>query len=263
MDKIVALKNRFYLVIILILFGIVAIVIGSLIKSDVFKNILITVGTAMLSAAVTIYLVKYDIMQIIQKNCMEDQGITYITKGRDSLFLDEISKKELKADNWKKYLSKAKNKEIDIVGVAMYSFFCPNDLIKDIGSLSKKGYKINIIFADPNSKEVEIQASEEKKPGSLKSHIEIIVNQICDLYKEDEQKKDLIKENLKMYYSKSLPKAFIVRAGTQMIVTPYLLNGPFKMPTFIVNECGDEKMYNCYKDYIDQIIKSGTPVDIN
>jgi hypothetical protein len=130
MDKIVAFKNRFYLVIILILIGIFAIVIGSLIKNDIFKNILITVGTAMLSAAVTIYLVKYDIMQIIQKNCMEEQGITYITRERESLFLDELSKKELKADNWKKYLSKAKNKEIDI---------------------SKKGYKINIIFANPNS----------------------------------------------------------------------------------------------------------------
>lgn len=47
-----------------------------------------------------------------------------------------------------------------------------------------------------------------------------------------------------------------------MIVTPYLLSGPFKMPTFIVNECGDEKMFEFYKDYIDQIIKSGKQVNI-
>ena len=108
---------------------------------------------------------------------------------------------------------------------------------------------------------MEIQEYEEKKPGSLKSHIEIIVNQIC-VFCRNEEKKDLIKENLKVYYSKSLPKAFIVRAGTQMIVTPYLLSGPYKMPTFIVNEYGDETMYTCYKDYIDQIIKSGMQVDI-
>ena len=67
---------------------------------------------------------------------------------------------------------------------------------------------------------------------------------------------------MKIYYSQSLPKAFVVRAGTQMIVTPYLLSGPFKMPTFIVNECGDEKMFEFYKDYIDQIIKSGKQVNI-
>ena len=121
--------------------------------------------------------------------------------------------------------------------------------------LSLEGHKVRIVFANPDSKEVEIQSVAEKKYGVLREHILLQRKRLQELllcYTLDER--IIINNNLSIYYSDILPKAFIVRSDEYMVITPYLLDGPFKEPTLVVEKQNANSYYNRYQHYIDKLI---------
>lgn len=130
----------------------------------------------------------------------------------------------------------------------MYSFLITKKILPVIYELSEN-YTIRVIFANPSSSEVYFQSEEENKPNKLKENIIWLSKKIID---EDKT------HRIKVYYSKTLPKAFIVRSGSKMIITPYLLNGPFEEPTIMASDTGyaANTYYRTYKNYIEKIVDS-------
>ena len=123
-------------------------------------------------------------------------------------------------------------------------------IIPILKDLTDKNYKIRIVLANPKSNEVSYQTEEEHKPTPLDKHI-------IDM--RDEILRKISGDNLEVYFSKTMPRAFVVRSGKEMIITPYLLNGPFKEPTLWVKNTGsaENTYYDTYKNYIDKLCASG------
>ena len=168
-------------------------------------------GLAFLAAGVTTYLLKFDIDNYLSNDNIRNSGIEVITHGRNSMVesLGGISE-----------LFFQPPKEIDIIGIAMYSFFEPNNLYDEIINLANDKYKIRIVFADPKSNELTYQEKVENKPGSLKYHIEYIVEQFRIRAKKINPT-DNFKNNFIIGYSSLLPKSFIIRFGSRMMVSEY------------------------------------------
>ena len=242
-----ALKAKRYWVIVLLILGIGIIIIQNMISVDNIKNILTCVGTSLISASITIFLIKFDIMDMIQNSSMEKFGIIDICSGRDHVF-DNDGVREMKAHNWEEFLRQSSDKTIDIVGISMYSFLVTKNILPIIYNIAKN-YTVRVVFADPFSSEVRLQSEEENKPNKLKENIEWLSKKIID---EDKT------HCIEVYYSKTLPKAFIVRSGSKMIITPYLLKGPFEEPTIMASNTGyaENTYYETYINYIEKIIET-------
>lgn len=242
-----AIRTRYYWSIILGILGILLIVVHILIPFESIKSIITCVGTSFMSAAITIFLVKFDIMDLIQNNIMEKYGIIDIAHGRDAVFVNgEIEK--IKTDSWEDFLRNSSDNTVDIVGISMYSFLITKDILRILYELSDN-FVIRIVFANPSSQEVAYQSSEEGKPGKLQENIKWISEKILVECKNN---------NIHIFYSKTMPRAFIVRSGNKMIITPYLLDGPFKEPTIIAGDRGfvENSYYDTYMRYIEKIICS-------
>lgn len=238
-------KFRKYWTLILILLGVISIVVGQLITEEMTKGILNCIGTSLISAAITIFLIKFDIMDMMQADVMDRYGIRNIYNGRD----DVLSTNGNKMKSWTDFLKKSSDKTIDIVGISMYSFLFTNKLDQLIKELVDKEYKIRIIFANPESEEVRLQSIEENKEGKLKENIKWL---------SEKMRKEIVSSNLEIMYSATMPRAFIIRSGREMIVTPYLLNGPFKEPTIwsYANRSEDNTYYETYLEYINKLVQS-------
>lgn len=223
-----ALRAKRYWIAVLLILGISIVIIQNWIDIDSLKSILVCVGTSLISSAITIFLIKFDIMDMMQNNCLEEFGIIGILNGRDYIFKNSNEMSWMKENCWEEFLRQSSDKTIDIVGISMYSFLITKKILPVIYELSEN-YTIRVIFANPSSSEVYFQSEEENKPNKLKENIIWLSKKIID---EDKT------HRIKVYYSKTLPKAFIVRSGSKMIITPYLLNGPFEEPTIMASDTG-------------------------
>jgi hypothetical protein len=252
------LKYRFTLSIILALLGILALTIGCVLQNyyQILGIILVSLGSTFISSAITIFLFKHDILDIIKKDNFDDYGILQIVTGRNTIFTDENARTILNAKSWTDLFDKSKN--IDVVGVSLYGFLLPDNLYHLL-DLSKKGYKIRLFFGNPESEEVSYQSKAENKPGTIKNHIylaiEIMKKEFKKLSNRDSAK---VKANFEVYFSETMPKANIIRCEDIMIITSYLLNGPYKEPTLIVRKGKEFSYFNRYQNYIDNIITSAT-----
>lgn len=257
----IAVKSRFQITIILFTIGLLICILHTFLKNDIIKDVLSCIGTSLISASITIFLVKYDIMDSIKSNNISNYGIIDIKDGRNGVFNSE-NVAGLKDKDWNGFLKSSSDKTIVIVGISMYSFFYPNKLIDYVIQLGKKGYTIKIIFANPESMEVELQSIEEGKEGKLKENIKFLSNEFKR--RIDENNDIDVKNNLKIFYSKTLPRSFIVKSGDKMIITPYLLKGPFEEPTIIASQlCVKENSYyNAYNTYIQDLLKSAEEFEI-
>ncbi len=251
-----AFKTRFYWTIILVALGVIALLIKIRISDITISELVTCIGTSLISAGITIFLIKFDIMSELKNDYMDKYGIISIEGGRNEIFKDN-TRREFNYVDWKEFLKKSSDKTIDIVGISMYSFFYPDDLIDFVINLAKKKYKIRIFFASPLSEELNLQSIEEEKEGKLKEHIEFLSKEFIGRILKHE-KKDKINKYLTLYYCKTLPKAFIVRSGNKMCITPYLLKGPFKEPTIIAynKNMGKSSYYEAYYEYIKKLNKS-------
>lgn len=249
-----AIRARYFWSFILLISGLLLIAVQELISVISLKNIVTNIGTSFVSSAITIFLIKFDILDLIQNNSMEKFGILGLADGRDSIFKnDDIQ--NIKARNWEDFFRCSSDKTIDIVGISMYSFLITKGILPILFELSST-YSIRIIFADPVSQEVAYQSIEEGKPGKLQDNIKWISSKILS---------ECQNENIKVYFSKTLPKAFIVRSGNKMIITPYLLSGPFDEPTIVACDKGftQNAYYNTYLKYIEKVIDSSREVQLS
>lgn len=257
-------KYRFSLCVILAIIGIIALLIGCFIiqSVQVLSVILSSIGTTFLSSSITIYLIKYDITEMIQKNNIHNYGIIAIVNGRNAVFQDELVQTSLRRNSWDDFLTSSKNANIDIVGISMYSFLYSENRLGELLQLALEGHKIRIVFSNPDSEEVKFQSIAEKKPDILKQHILLQRSRLQELFSkyglEDKKK---IKENLSVFYSNILPRAFIVRSNEYMIITPYLLEGPFKEPTLVVKNEKDGSYFKRYMKYIIDLIDMSNRFD--
>lgn len=251
-----AFKNRFQLTVILAAIGLIFLLIGIFFEgNNILVSIFSCIGTSLISASVTIFLVKFDILDMFRKNNIDKYGIMEVKSGRNQLFVGE-EKSSLNCKSWEEFLKKSSDKTIDIIGISMYSFLWSNRLIDLMLKLAEDNYIIRIVFANPDSEEVKFQSIEERKPGKLAENILYTSNKIIELISQSQNGR--LSANFSVYYSQTLPRAFIVRSGCRMIITPYLLRGPFYEPTIIADKwCAEEKsFYNAYMLYIDDLINS-------
>jgi hypothetical protein len=202
------------------------------------------IGIALSAAGITTFLVRYDISEAAADNEIRRCGIAMARNGRN-LVVGELGDLE-------GFLRKARPREIDVLGIAMYSLFEPGQLYDTIVSLADEGYAVRVVLADPNSPELALQEYLEDKPGVLKHHIEYIV----DAFRKriaNHQNRARICANLKIGYSRPLPKAFILRAGHRMITSAYLGRGPHFSPTVMLEDVPDG-FFEDYKEYVDDVI---------
>ncbi|SKB99558.1 hypothetical protein SAMN06296386_112104 [Lachnospiraceae bacterium] len=248
----VANRARKYWTIILALVGVIGIISGQLISVDTLKNVVGCIGTSFISAAITIFLIKFDILDMLQNDKMDRFGIYDILEGRDDVF--NSGKEGRGVLSWEEFLERSSDYTIDIVGISLYSFLFTKNLIPVLKNLVEdKNFKVRIVFANPHSSEVDFQSEEEHKKGKLEEHI---------IWLSEKIRKEINCSRLEVYYAKTMPRAFIVRSGDEMIITPYLLKGPFKEPTLWVKKSGYVKntYYKTYRNYIDSMVGTSIPV---
>jgi hypothetical protein len=211
-----------------------------------WKCILQNIGLAFIVAGITTFLLKYDIYEMLANDGIRNAGIEAIKHGRNAM-LEYVGGLE-------DFLRKAHPRKIDICGIAMYSLFEPNNLYELLINLAKDKYKIRIIFADPESKELKFQEEVEHKENSLKQHIKHIIKVLEKRLKQNQNSKEL-SNYISIHYSKLLPKAFILRSGTKMIITNYFYHGPHYSPCYLIKDVHDG-IYKSYIQYLDEVIKN-------
>ena len=181
-------------------------------------------------------------------------GIVDIKTGRNNLFDDDL-RLVFDVTSWKEVFRKAK--EIDVVGVSMYGFFNPAGLTTEVLDQANIGKKINIIWANPYSQEVEYQSIAELKPGKIKDHI-LLCREIFKTIFVDKpiEYQNRVSKNVRFYYSQTIPKAFIVRVDDMMFYTPYFLSGPYEEPIYTLKKCDDiDSIYGRLNKYIEDLKK--------
>lgn len=180
-------------------------------------------------------------------------GIAKIITGRNNLF-DEDFKKIFGFKSWKELFNNVNN--IEIIGISMYGYFTPEALERNLIKMAADGKKITIIWADPFSEEVKLQSLAENKAGKLKEHILLLRDMFNTHYSDLElSKQQKVKENMQLLYSKTFPRAWIVRADDYMIYTPYFLAGPYEEPVFVSVKGDNNFLYTRLKNYIEQLKK--------
>jgi hypothetical protein len=211
------------------------------------------IGLALTAAGITTFIFKFELREIVTDDEIRKSGIEIVRHGRNSI-LETIG-------NLEDFLRKSRPKEIDIIGISMYSLFEPTNLYNLLISLANENYKIRIIFAHPESLELTLQEEMEHKPGSLKYHI----NYLVDAFRKRLHQYSTIENiltNLTLWHSKLLPKEFIMRAGSQMIVSKYFYRGPHFSPTFLLREVPNG-FFESYRQYFEDVIeRSSVKIDM-
>jgi len=231
----------------LLLIGFILLLIGDYWDKHSFIN---NIGLAFTSAGITTFLFKYDLYEMLSDSGIRQSGVEAIQHGRSAMLEHH--------GGIESFFRRAHPKEIDICGIAMYSFFEPHQVLDVLIKLASEGYKIRIAFADPNSPELRLQEEVEQKPGSLKHHIEYLVEKINDRISKTANSQ-YISEQFTVVHSKLLPKAFLIRSGSKLILTQYFYRGPHNSPTFLVNDIPGG-IFEQYRVYLNDVFLSGVPV---
>lgn len=229
--------------------------------------------SALISTFIAIWLTRKDIMEDDFLEKKEKFGVIAFEEGYKKFIESGDSESYLHIHTWEEFLVKEnRDKEIDIVGVALKGFFSDENssLPKKILMLCiKEGYNVNVILANPYSEEVMIQSIGQYKDRS--THIadrimgtrQIFISEISELDKQYEhgniscskKPSEIIKDKFRILFSNSMPKAFIVRAGIYMLITPYQMKpeGPSASPTMIVKNANASAFYDQYLNYINRL----------
>jgi len=229
---------------ILLLLGIMLLIISSIWDWHSFIE---NIGLTLSVSGVTMFLYKTEILDIVKENKINKLSISGIDYGRD-FFL----KTQSDIDN---FFTNNKTKIINICGISMYSFFNPNNLYVKLIEYASLDYKIKIIFANPESQELSYQEEVEEKPGFLKEHIKLSVQQFRkEIIKRGKEEK--VFDNIEIYFSKTVPRVFIFGNSNKMVVTQYGLRGPFNSPTMLLTKAGENSLYYAYADYFNDLIEN-------
>lgn len=229
--------------------------------------------SALVSTLLTMWLTRNDILEDDFRRKKEQFGVIAFEDGYKSFLGNGDSESILHIYNWKEFFTKHnQDKELDIVGVALRGFF--EDENSSLPHLLlmlciKNNFKINIILANPYSDEVKIQAMGQHKNSEThiadsiqKTYNNFIleINELDHQYEKGEltcpqRPSLLLKDRFTIMFCKSMPKAFIIRSGAHMIITPYQMQaeGPATSPTLIVKDADSNGFYEKYRRYIDRL----------
>lgn len=237
-------------------------------------EILVMVASAFISAIVTIYMVKRDIIENELMEKIQDYGIITFEDSYDKVFANEDARIHLRAESWNDFWMRSENKYICISGISMEGFFSNNKIRKQLMNLCLAfDYEIDIILGNPYSEEVVMQAIGEEKvhKTDIRKRIlntySILSKDMEHIQEEYRIKKDsseiysklrkepqeIFKEKFHIRFSYIMPKALIMQSGARMIVSPYMVAGPSKQPTLIVKDATDNSFYDSYIRYLKQI----------
>ena len=237
--------------------------------------------SALISTFLAIWLTKNDIIEDDFSAKKDKFGIITLEGGYSRFFQNGDSESYLKADNFEEFFVKNnKEKIIQIVGVALRGFFTDENesLVEKILNLCiNEQYSVQIILANPYSDEVKIQSL-----GQNKANEEHISNSIMSTYRKfnnaikkmdlnyDEgvfkcvaRPSDILKQKFLLKFSISMPKALVIRAGSNMIITPYQMQreGPSVAPTIIARDADPEGFFDQYRKYIGRLIELSEPME--
>ena len=239
-------------------------------------ELLLMIASALISATVTIYMVKRDIIENELMEKIQDYGIITFEDSYDRVFANEDAKIYLRAESWIDFWAKSENKYICISGISMEGFFSNNDIRRQLINLCLvSGYEIDIILANPYSEEVIMQSIGEDKVietdirRKILNTYSILAKDMKHIQAEYETKKDrdeiysrlkrkpeeIFKEKFHVRFSYIMPKALIMQSGIKMIVSPYMVDGSTRQPTLIVKDTSDNSFYDSYIKYLDRIKK--------
>lgn len=237
-------------------------------------EILVMAASAFISAIVTIYMVKRDIIENELMEKIQDYGIITFEDSYDKVFTNEDARIHLRAESWNDFWMQSENKYICISGISMEGFFSNNKIRKQLMNLCLAfNYEIDIILGNPNSEEIIMQAIGEEKVHNTDIRRRILntysllskdMEHIQDEYRirkdSDEiysklkkEPQEIFEEKFHIRFSYVMPKALIMQSGTRMIVSPYMVAGPSKQPTLIVKDATDNSFYDSYIRYLKRI----------
>lgn len=237
--------------------------------------------SALISTFITIWLTKNDIIEDHVLQQKEKFGIITFENGYRKFFQNDDSTAYLKVSNFEEFFVKNnKEKIIQIVGIALRGFFADENeslVTKLLELCIKEKYEVQIILANPYSDEVKIQSVYQNKENN--EHISKSIfstyfkfqKAIKSIEKEDEKlnaKRDdsssaILKQKFTLNFSDSMPKALIIRAGSNMIITPYQVQkeGPSVAPTIIAKDADPEGFFEQYKKYIERLLELSVPME--
>ncbi|RWX52717.1 hypothetical protein [Photobacterium chitinilyticum] len=224
-------------------FGLILIVLSEFAGNVTFSTVAHNLGIALLSASIALYISHQDFEKAIKAKNFEDLGIKDFAPGYHSFISDGESLESF-------FRSCGRSKELDIVGIAMNGFIDQNRIIQRIEDKSKEGFRVRVIFADPNSDQVLIQSKVEGKGKRLVRDAQENISDFVSRFGIGES----VNKNVSIHVSKSVPRYFILRSGGTMIVTSYLLDGPDESVSYIYESRGaTSNPYEFYLDYINKL----------
>lgn len=237
--------------------------------------------SALISTFVAIWLTRNDILEddFVQKK--DKFGLIAIESGYKKFFSSEDCFAYLKIQTWEDFLCKYnKDKVINIIGIALNGFFTDEriSLVSKILMLCiNENFKVSILVGNPYSEEIKIQSIGQQKvterhiAESVMNTYSTFMKAIEDLDNKYQKGKlkcseipsKILKNSFSFCFSQSLPKAFIVRAGSYMIITPYQMQneGPSVAPTMVVKDADADGFFTQYLHYIQRLMELSCSFD--
>lgn len=237
--------------------------------------------SALISTFLAIWLTRNDILEDDFVKKKDKFGLITIESGYKKFFTSEDCFAYLKIQTWEDFLCNYnRDKVINIVGIALNGFFTDEriSLVSKILMLCiNENYKVSIVVGNPYSEEIKIQSLGQQK--ITENHIaESVMNTystfikaikgLDNKYQEGKMKcselpSEILKTHFSFCFSPSLPKAFIVRSGSYMIITPYQMQneGPSVAPTMIVKDADADGFFNQYLHYIQRLMELSCSFD--
>ena len=231
--------------------------------------------SSFVSTFLAIWLTKNDIIEDDFSNKKDKFGIITVESGYRKFFQSSDSESYLNVIDFEEFFTKNnKDKIIQIVGVALRGFFEDENesLVEKLLCLCiEKQYSVQVIIANPYSDEVNIQSVGQNKENE--EHISKSINSTFQKFQkairnlDDKYDKGILKcverpsvilqGKFKILFTLSMPKALIVRSGTNMMITPYQMRaeGPSVAPTLIVKDSDPEGFFESYRKYIEQLME--------
>lgn len=215
--------------------GVLAVVATFLIGPPDWKNIVMSVGCALIASSVVSYLTsKYLIRLNRTKKIIEYWGLEAIYETRQEMNRSTDKAFEILEHN------------LDIIAWGLKSFRDAKDRI--VRAKVERGLKIRIIAPDPDSEYVRQREKDEREvPCQIKQTILNLAQWIEDLRRISPSR-----ENIQIRYYNSLPEDFYFRVDDHIFTGPYLY-GISSQQTISYEFRGPSHGFTYYSDYFERL----------
>lgn len=254
----VARRNRKLAILVLIIV-VLSVVCLIMMNKEMLQidDMLSMVLSALVSTVLAIYMTKEDILENDYAKKKDDFGVLTFENGFQEIFKNEDAKAYLKSDDWEDFFQHARwEKKIFFVGISFYDFFDYPERREQLYRLcSEKECDVYIILANPYDREItRINQLEEKTD---ENELQQRIIKTYKLFDSDSKKtiEQKITDRIHIYFSVTVPTALVIKSGTYMIITPYMLDSPNRTPTIIVEDSKAHSFYEKYNSYVKKLLK--------